>query len=81
MRDNKTYLTVEETAAYLELPETFILEKIHQGKIRALHDGYEYVINKEQFNHHMEEMRKLREFEEAARHETVPESYDVKDED
>ncbi|GEB32110.1 glucose-6-phosphate isomerase [Brevibacillus parabrevis] len=81
LRDNKTYLTVEETAAYLELPETFILEKIHQGKIRALHDGYEYVINKEQFNHHMEEMRKLREFEEAARHETVPESYDVKDED
>ncbi|WP_312114947.1 excisionase family DNA-binding protein [Brevibacillus reuszeri] len=81
MRDNKTYLTVAETAAYLELPETFILEKISQGRIRAVHDGNEYLINKDQFKHHMEEMRKLREYEEAARHETIPESYDVKDED
>ncbi|MGG1797380.1 excisionase family DNA-binding protein [Brevibacillus formosus] len=81
MRENKTYLTVEETAAYLELPETFIMEKIKQGRIRAVHDGNEYIINKEQFNHHLEEIRKLREFEDAARHEPIPESYDVKDED
>lgn len=81
LRENKTYLTVEETAAYLELPETFIMEKIKQGRIRAVHDGNEYIINKEQFNHHLEEIRKLREFEDAARHEPVPESYDVKDED
>ncbi|WP_370646713.1 excisionase family DNA-binding protein [Brevibacillus sp. AF8] len=81
MRENKTYLTVEETAAYLELPETFIMEKIKQGRIRAVHDGNEYIINKEQFNHHLEEIRKLREFEDVARHEPIPESYDVKDED
>ncbi|MGG1155334.1 excisionase family DNA-binding protein [Brevibacillus formosus] len=81
LRENKTYLTVEETAAYLELPETFIMEKIKQGRIRAVHDGNEYIINKEQFNHHLEEIRKLREFEDAARHEPIPESYDVKDED
>ncbi|WP_370444396.1 excisionase family DNA-binding protein [Brevibacillus sp. Leaf182] len=81
MRENKTYLTVEETAAYLELPESFIMEKIKQGRIRAVHDGNEYIINKEQFNHHLEEIRKLQEFEEAARHEPIPESYDVKDED
>ncbi|MGG0438144.1 excisionase family DNA-binding protein [Brevibacillus porteri] len=81
MRENKTYLTVEETAAYLELPETFIMEKIKQGRIRAVHDGNEYIINKEQFNHHLEEIRKLREFEDAARHDPIPESYDVKDED
>ncbi|MFF2530978.1 excisionase family DNA-binding protein [Brevibacillus sp. DP1.3A] len=81
MRENKTYLTVEETAAYLELPETFIMEKIKQGRIRAVHDGNEYIINKEQFNHHLEEIRKLREFEDTARHDPIPESYDVKDED
>ncbi|MGG4452715.1 excisionase family DNA-binding protein [Brevibacillus porteri] len=81
MRENKTYLTVEETAAYLELPETFIMEKIKQGRIRAVHDGNEYIINKEQFNHHLEEISKLREFEDAARHDPIPESYDVKDED
>ncbi|MFD2369116.1 excisionase family DNA-binding protein [Brevibacillus sp. GCM10020057] len=74
-------MTVEETAEYLELPVTFILEKIKEGRIRALHDGNEYIINKHQFQHHLEELRRLREYEETARHETVPESYDVKDED
>lgn len=79
--ENKTYLTVSETAVYLELPESFILEKIRQGIIRAVHDGNEYLINKDQFAHHIDEMRKLREWEEASRHEPIPESYDVKDED
>jgi glucose-6-phosphate isomerase len=78
---NKTYLTVPETAAYLELPEAFILEKIHEGRIRAVHNGEEYLINKEQFNHHLEQIRKLKEWEEAMKHEPIPESYDVKDED
>jgi len=78
---HKTYLTVKETAAYLELPETFILEKIAEGRIRAVHNGEEYLINKEQFNHHLEQIRMLREWEEIVKHEPIPESYDVKDED
>ncbi|MFY0543832.1 excisionase family DNA-binding protein [Brevibacillus sp. H7] len=81
MEPTKTYLTVKETAAYLELPETFILEKIAEGRIRAVHNGTEYLINKEQFNHHREQIRKLREWEEHIKHEPIPESYDVKDED
>lgn len=79
--ENKTYLTVAETAVYLELPESFILEKIREGRIRAVHDGNEYLINKDQFEHHLDQMRKLREWEEMSRHEPIPESYDVKDED
>ncbi|MEJ8546354.1 excisionase family DNA-binding protein [Brevibacillus borstelensis] len=81
METTKTYLAVAETAAYLELQETFILEKIREGRIRAVHNGEEYLINKEQFQHHLEQMRKLRELEDAEKHETIPESYDVKDED
>ncbi|MDA5109104.1 MULTISPECIES: excisionase family DNA-binding protein [Brevibacillus] len=81
MENSKTYLTVAETAAYLELPETFILEKIREGRIRAVHNGEEYLINKDQFQHHLEQIRKLREWEEATRNEPIPESYDVKDED
>jgi glucose-6-phosphate isomerase len=77
----KTYLTVAETSEYLELPETFILEKIREGRIRAVHNGEEYLINKEQFQHHLEQIRKLREFEDEQKHEPIPESYDVKDED
>ncbi|MED4782775.1 glucose-6-phosphate isomerase [Brevibacillus choshinensis] len=81
LKENKTYLTVSETAEYLELPEMFILEKIKEGRIRTVHDGTEYLINKEQFKHHLEELRRLREWEDASRHEPIPESYDVKDED
>ncbi|CAM5796385.1 MULTISPECIES: excisionase family DNA-binding protein [Brevibacillus] len=81
METTKTYLTVAETSEYLELPETFILEKIREGRIRAVHNGEEYLINKEQFQHHLEQIRKLREFEDEQKHEPIPESYDVKDED
>ncbi|EST54109.1 hypothetical protein T458_11965 [Brevibacillus panacihumi W25] len=79
--ENKTYLTIGETAVYLELPESYIMEKIREGKIRAVHDGREYLINKDQFQHHLEEIRKLREWEEIQRYEPIPESYDYKDED
>jgi glucose-6-phosphate isomerase len=72
---------VKETAAYLELPESFILEKIREGRIRAVHNGEEYLINKEQFTHHLEQIRKLRAFEEEQHNEPIPESYDFKDED
>ncbi len=75
------YLTVKETAEYLQLPEAFVLDKIKEGRIRAVHNGEEYLINKEQFNHHLEQMKKLREFEEQEKFEPVPESYDYKDED
>ncbi|MGD8191943.1 excisionase family DNA-binding protein [Brevibacillus ginsengisoli] len=75
------YLTVKETAEYLQLPEAFILEKIKEGRIRAIHNGEEYMINRQQFDHHMEQVRKLREFEELDKFEPIPESYDYKDED
>ncbi|WP_139492365.1 excisionase family DNA-binding protein [Brevibacillus dissolubilis] len=78
---NKTYLTVRETAEYLELPVSFILEKITEGRIRAVHNGEEYLINKEQFSHHMEQMTKLKKFEHEELFEPIPESYDYKDED
>lgn len=78
---NKTYLSIAETAVYLELPESFIMEKIREGRIRAVHNGQEYLINKDQFQHHLDEMKKLREWDEIQRHEPIPESYDVKDED
>ncbi|MBO8164567.1 MAG: excisionase family DNA-binding protein [Brevibacillus sp.] len=75
------YLTVKETAAYLDLPETFILEKIAEGRIRAVHNGEEYLINSDQFRHHLEQLEKLRAYEQLEKFEPIPESYDYKDED
>lgn len=81
MEENKTYLTIPETASYLELPEAFILERVREGRIRAVHNGEEYLINKEQFSHHLEQMKLLKERLLEESQEPIPESYDYKDED
>ena len=75
------YLTIEETAEYLELPVTYIENLIQQKKIRTVHDGQQYMINKEQFNHHLEQMKKLKERIQEELQEPIPEDVDVKDED
>jgi glucose-6-phosphate isomerase len=46
-----------------------------------VHNGEEFLINKDQFAHHLEQMKKLKELLEEWYNEPIPESYDVKDED
>ncbi|MEW9668677.1 excisionase family DNA-binding protein [Ammoniphilus sp. 3BR4] len=75
------YLTIKETAEYLELPEELIRQLVLQKRIRALYDGEQYLINKEQFNHHLDQMEKLKiQWEEEAQ-EPIPDDIDYKDED
>ncbi|MDN4527374.1 excisionase family DNA-binding protein [Fictibacillus fluitans] len=75
------YLTLKETAEFLDLPETHIESLIQQKKIRAFHDGNEYLINKEQFNSHLEQMEKYKKLVEEYMNEPIPEDWDAKDED
>lgn len=75
------YFTIKETAEYLALPESYVESLVLQGKIRALHDGEQYLINKEQFNTHLEQMEKYKEQLEEELNEPIPEDWDVKDED
>lgn len=75
------YITVKETADYLQLPVSFILEKIAEGRIRAVHNGEEYMINKQQFNHFLDQLVKLKAEWEKEKDEPIAESYDYKDED
>ena len=44
------YLTLKEASDYLSIPEPQIENLIFQKKIRAIHDGDQYLIYKEQFN-------------------------------
>ncbi|MFS8630424.1 MAG: excisionase family DNA-binding protein [Bacillales bacterium] len=44
------YMTIQEAAEYLAIPETEILKLIQSGKIRAVYDGEQYVINIDQLN-------------------------------
>ncbi|MTH53644.1 excisionase family DNA-binding protein [Bacillus mangrovi] len=75
------YLTIEETAEYLSLPESYIETLIQQNRIRYLFDGKAYLINKEQFNGHLDQLEKAKKQLEEWRNEPLPEDPDVKDED
>ncbi|PEX90016.1 helix-turn-helix domain-containing protein [Bacillus cereus] len=78
---NTLYITVEEAAEYLNLPKSYVEELIQQKKVRALFDGEKYLLNKEQFNTHLEQMEKYKQLVEEILNEPIPEDMDVKDED
>lgn len=75
------YLTVKETAEYLSLPESQIDSLILQNRIRTVHDGERYLIYKEQFKAHFEQVAKYKKQLEEYYSEPIPEDLDVKDED
>lgn len=78
---NILYLTVKEAAEFLSMPESYIESLIQQKRIRAVHDGQQYLLNKEQFNTHLEQMEKYKKLVEEILNEPIPEDIDVKDED
>jgi excisionase family DNA binding protein len=75
------YLTIKETAEYLSVPVATVKSLIQQKKIRALFDGEEYLIYKEQFSTHLKQMEKYKQLIKEILNEPIPESIDVKDED
>jgi excisionase family DNA binding protein len=75
------YLTIKETAEYLSVAEEYIENLIQQKKIRTVHDGEQYLINKEQFNTHLDQMEKYNRLMEEVLNEPIPEDVDIKDED
>ncbi len=77
----RMYLTIKETAEYLSIDEAKIEKLVLQGRIRAVHDGKQYLINQAQFKTHFEQVEKYREMIEAYLREPIPEDIDVKDED
>ena len=75
------YLTIEEAADYLSLHESKVTALILHGKIRAVHDGQQFLVNKEQFTTHFEQVEKYRLMIQEYLNEPIPEDIDVKDED
>lgn len=75
------YLTIKETAEFLSIPEESIENLIKERKIRALFDGEQYMINKDQFSTHLRQVEKYKELVEEFLNEPIPEDRDVKDED
>ncbi|API91360.1 MULTISPECIES: excisionase family DNA-binding protein [Virgibacillus] len=75
------YMTIPETAEYLSIDEKQIHALVLQGRIRAVHDGEQFLINSEQFQTHFEQVEKYRAMIQDYLNEPIPEDLDVKDED
>ena len=75
------YLNLNEAAEYLSISEEKLKRLIVQGRIRAIHDGDQYLLNKEQFNTHLRQMEKYKELAEEYYNEPIPEDRNIKDED
>jgi len=75
------YLTIKETADYLSLPKEYIESLITQKKIRTVHDGEQFLIYKDQFKSHLEQLEKYKVLAEEWANEPIPEDLDIKDED
>lgn len=74
-------MTIEELAQYLQLPKDYLLDQICFGHIRAVHDGDQYLVNREQFHWHKQQIDKCIEQWRNGLYEAIPEDIDVKDED
>ena len=75
------YLTIEETAEFTNLSEDYIKSLVLEGIIRAVHDGEQLLIYKEQFKTHLEQLENYKALVQEILNEPIPEDIDVKDED
>ena len=75
------FVSIKEAADYLEINETDLRKLIFEKKIKAFHDGEQYLVNTAQFDTHLKEMERIRAEIQAYLSEPVPESLYVKDED
>lgn len=75
------YLTIKEASDYLSISVSSLEKLIQERKIRAIHDGEQYLINKDQFKTHIEQMEKYKIHVEEVLNEPIPEDIDIKDED
>lgn len=75
------YLTIEETAEYLELPISEIHRLIREKQVRFVRVEDEILLYKEQFNLFINERQKQKFALEEYLNTPVPEDIDIKDED
>lgn len=75
------YLTIEQTAEYLNIPVSEIMRLIREKQIRVLRVDDEIIIYREQFNLFLKEMEKQKLARDEYLQTPIPEDPDIKDED
>lgn len=79
--DTFMYLTIEETAVYLSMPIHQVRDYVLEGRIKAVHDGDQFLINQAQFERHLDQVEEMKRQIDEWRNTPIPEDIDVKDED
>lgn len=72
---------MSETAKDISMTEEMVLRYIYEGRIKAVHDGEQFLINSAQFETYHEQLKQIKEEIEFWRNTPIPEDIDVKDED
>ncbi len=75
------FKNLEETAKDLGMPEYQVLQYIYSGRIKAIPEGDDFLINSQQFDLYHEQLERIKEEIEIWRNTPIPEDIDVKDED
>ncbi|MCT8140399.1 excisionase family DNA-binding protein [Anaerobacillus sp. CMMVII] len=75
------YITIKELADYLHLSPDYVFQQIKIGNIRAVHDGEQYLVNKDQFTNTRDKIEKEILLWREEQLQDLPVDIDVKDED
>ncbi|WP_203332052.1 helix-turn-helix domain-containing protein [Planococcus beigongshangi] len=75
------YMTVPETAAFLSMPQEQVTRYILEGRIKAVHDGEQYMVNTSQFDTHFQQLELVKQELEEWKATPIPDDVDIKDED
>ena len=81
VRSGKMYLTITETAEYLDIPVNEIHRLIREKQVRIIRVDDEILLNKEQFKLYFEALEKRKAEIEEYLNTPLPEDLDIKDED
>lgn len=75
------YLTLEETADYLDIEISEVYRLIREKQIRTVSDGEDLFINDQQFNLYLKSLEEYKLDIQDYLNELPPEDIDIKDED
>lgn len=75
------YITISETAEHLGMPVEQVRKYVFEGRIRSIHDGEQYLINRDQFGLYFEQLEIIKSQMDEWRSEPIPPDRDIKDED
>jgi excisionase family DNA binding protein len=81
MEGYQMYLTLEETADYLDIKISEVYRLVREKQIRTISDGENLLVNKQQFNLYLKSLEVYKAEIQDYLNELPPEDIDIKDED